>query len=124
MILLRLAFFSLKNRRFTTLLTIASIALSVSLLLGVEKIRLGARDSFNNTISQTDLIVGPRTGSIQLLLYAVFHPAGPSRSSTWFWVPRWPKSLATSFPRRLPSRTEFRMAGSNMRIALSAWLAC
>lgn len=73
MILLKLAFFSLKNRSFTTLLTIASIALSVSLLLGVEKIRLGARDSFNNTISQTDLIVGPRTGTIQLLLYAVFH---------------------------------------------------
>jgi len=73
MILFRLAYHSLKNRRFTTVLTMASIALSVSLLLGVEKIRAGARDSFNNTISQTDLIVGPRTGPIQLLLYAVFH---------------------------------------------------
>ncbi|MGZ3672552.1 MAG: ABC transporter permease [Bdellovibrionota bacterium] len=73
MTLLRLAYFSLRNRKFTTGLTVLSIALSVSLLLGVEKIRLGARDSFNNTISQTDLIVGPRTGSIQLLLYAVFH---------------------------------------------------
>jgi len=73
MILLKLAYHSLLNRKFTTGLTVLSIALSVSLLLGVEKIRLGARDSFNNTISQTDLIVGPRTGSIQLLLYAVFH---------------------------------------------------
>ena len=68
-----LAWKSLRNRRFTTGLTIASIAISVALLLGVEKVRLGARDSFANTISQTDLIVGARTGPIQLLLYAVFH---------------------------------------------------
>jgi len=73
MTLLRLAFHSLMNRKFTSFLTIASIALSVALLLGVEKIRVGARDSFNNTINQTDLIVGARSGPIQLLLYAVFH---------------------------------------------------
>lgn len=73
MILPRLAYHSLKNRKFTTCLTVASIAISVCLLLGVEKTRLGARDSFNNTISQTDLIVGARSGPIQLLLYAVFH---------------------------------------------------
>jgi putative ABC transport system permease protein len=73
MTLLRLAYRSLRNRLFTTVLTVLSIALSVSLLLGVEKIRLGARESFENTISQTDLIVGPRSGAIQLLLYAVFH---------------------------------------------------
>jgi putative ABC transport system permease protein len=71
--LLRLAFRSLKNRKFTTFLTLISISLSVALLLGVEKTRVGARDSFNNTISQTDLIVGARGGPIQLLLYAVFH---------------------------------------------------
>lgn len=73
MTLLRLALQSLKNRKFTTSLTVLSIALSVALLIGVEKIRIGARDSFNNTISQTDLIVGARTGPIQLLLYSVFH---------------------------------------------------
>lgn len=73
MILPRLAYHSLKNRKFTTFLTVASIAVSVALLLGVEKTRLGARDSFSNTISQTDLIVGARSGPIQLLLYAVFH---------------------------------------------------
>ncbi len=54
-------------------MTLASIALSVSLLLSVEKVRIAARDSFNNTISQTDLIVGARSGPIQLLLYSIFH---------------------------------------------------
>ena len=73
MILFKLAYHSLKNRIFTTSLTVLSVAVSIALLLGVEKTRVGARDSFNNTISQTDLIVGARTGPIQLLLYSVFH---------------------------------------------------
>jgi putative ABC transport system permease protein len=72
MLLLELAWKSLKNRRYTTSLTVASIALSVALLVGVERIRLGARDSFSNTISQTHLIVGARGGTLQLLLYSVF----------------------------------------------------
>ena len=59
---------SLVNRRSTAILTVISIAISVSLLLGVEKMRVNARDSFANTISGTDLIVGGRSGSVQLLL--------------------------------------------------------
>ncbi len=57
----------------TTALTILSIALSTALLIGVELVRTGGRESFTNTISQTDLIVGARGGSLQLLLYTVFH---------------------------------------------------
>ena len=73
MALLSLAYRSLKKRKLTTTLTVLSIALSVALLTGVETIRTSARDSFAGTISQTDLIVGARGGSLQLLLYAVFH---------------------------------------------------
>ncbi len=72
MIVVRLAFQSLHNRWLTALLTVLAIALSVMLFLGVEKVRNGAKTSFANTISGTDLIVGARAGSIQLLLYAVF----------------------------------------------------
>ncbi|MBL4600370.1 MAG: ABC transporter permease [Rhizobiaceae bacterium] len=72
MIIFRLAWLSLLNRRLTALLTILSIALSVMLFLGVEKVRHGARSGFINTISGTDLIVGARAGDVQLLLYAVF----------------------------------------------------
>ncbi|MDZ7639984.1 MAG: FtsX-like permease family protein [Bryobacterales bacterium] len=70
--LLHLAWKSLLNRKLTTLLTLASIACSVGLLLAVEQVRTGARDAFANTISGTDLIVGGRSGSINLLLYSVF----------------------------------------------------
>ena len=58
MIVLRLAMQSLRNRWFTAILTILAIALSVALLLGVEKIRTSAKQSFADTISGTDLIVG------------------------------------------------------------------
>ena len=83
MYLLRLALRSLLNRRFSALLTVLAIALSVTLLLGVEKIRTEARASFAGTISGTDLIVGPRTGSVQLLLYSVFRIGNASANMRW-----------------------------------------
>ena len=78
-----LAIKSLCNRKFTTILTIISIALSVTLLLGVERIRKEARASFTNTISGTDLIVGARSGPIQLLLYSVFHIGNATNNISW-----------------------------------------
>ena len=83
MILLRLAFLSLRNRWLTALLTIIAIAVSVALLLGVEKVRHGARASFADTISGTDLIVGARTGGIQLLLYSVFRIGNATNNISW-----------------------------------------
>ena len=71
--ILHLTWRSVRNRRFTVTLTVLSIALSVALLLGVERLRSDARDAFSNTISGTDLIVGARSGPVQLLLYSVFH---------------------------------------------------
>jgi putative ABC transport system permease protein len=83
MSLLRLAFLSLVNRRGTALLAVFSIALSVALLLGVEKVRNGARASFAGTISGTDLIVGARAGDVQLLLYSVFRIGDATNNITW-----------------------------------------
>ena len=74
---------SLKSRRSTAILTIVSIAVSVILLLGVEKVRVNAKSSFANTISGTDLIVGARSGSIQLLLYSVFRIGSATNNITW-----------------------------------------
>ena len=78
-----LAVKSLKSRRSTAILTIVSIAVSVILLLGVEKVRVNAKSSFANTISGTDLIVGARSGSIQLLLYSVFRIGSATNNITW-----------------------------------------
>jgi putative ABC transport system permease protein len=83
MIIPRLALQSLRNRALTASLTVLAIAFSVVLLLGVEKVRLGARQSFADTISGTDLIVGARSGSIQLLLYSVFRIGNATNNVTW-----------------------------------------
>ena len=80
---LTLAFKSLINRRLTVLLTVFSISLSVLLLLGVEKLRTEAKNSFTNTISGTDLIVGARTGATQLLLYSIFHIGDATNNISW-----------------------------------------
>ncbi len=74
---------SLINRRATVLLTLFAIALSTALLLGVERVRNEARGSFANTISGTDLVVGARSGAIQLLLYSVFHIGNPTNNISW-----------------------------------------
>ncbi len=83
MILLRLAARSLLARRATAGLTAFAIALSVALFLGVEKVRTGARASFADTISNTDLIVGARSGGVQLLLYSVFGVGNATNNVSW-----------------------------------------
>lgn len=83
MIVIRLALQSLRNRAGTALLTVLAIAVSVMLLLGVEKVRMGARQSFADTISGTDLLVGARSGAIQLLLYSVFRIGNATNNMTW-----------------------------------------
>ena len=80
---LTLAAKSLLNRRFTALLTLLSIALSVALLLGVERVRNETRASFSSTISGTDLIVGARSGPVQLLLYSVFRIGNATNNISW-----------------------------------------
>ncbi|MCG8507768.1 MAG: ABC transporter permease, partial [Rhodospirillales bacterium] len=74
---------SLLNRWQTAALTVFAIAVSVMLLLGVEKVRNEAKASFANTISGTDLIVGARSGAIQLLLYSVFRIGNATNNISW-----------------------------------------
>ena len=81
--IIKISVCSLINRRLTVFLTVFAIALSVMLLLGVEKVRQDAKLSFANTISGTDLIVGARSGSIQLLLYSVFRIGNATNNITW-----------------------------------------
>lgn len=81
--ILRLAIGSLLARALTVGMTVMAIALSVALFLGVEKVRTGAKASFADTISGTDLIVGARSGSVQLLLYSVFRIGNATNNVTW-----------------------------------------
>lgn len=80
---LRLAMLSAWSRRLTLGLSLVAIALAVTLLLAVERIRVDARQSFTQSVSGVDLVVGARTGSVQLMLYAVFHAGAASNNIGW-----------------------------------------
>ncbi len=81
--MIRLAALSLRNRAGTAALTVLAIAVSVMMLLGVDKVRTAARDSFASTIAGTDLIVGARSGSLNLLLYSVFRIGNATNNVRW-----------------------------------------
>ncbi len=81
--LLHLAWKSAWNRRGTLLLIVLSIALSSTLLLGIERLRTQVKTNFMQSASGTDLIVGPRGSSLQLVLYALFHLGRASNNMGW-----------------------------------------
>jgi putative ABC transport system permease protein len=82
-VLLRIVLRSAWHRRLTLGVTLVAIALSVTLLLAIERIRYDARESFRQSVSGTDLVVGARTGPIQLMLYAVFRIGEATNNMTW-----------------------------------------
>jgi len=68
------------NRRQTLSLVVASIALATLLLLSFDRVRTDVRESFSQSVSGTDLVMGARTGSVQLMLYGVFHIGGATNN--------------------------------------------
>jgi putative ABC transport system permease protein len=114
--ILALCLKSLFNRRSTAVLTVVTIAVSIMLVLGVEKVRTEARASFTNTIAGTDLIVGARSGTIQLLLYSVFRIGNATSNISWESyqeIARRPE-VAWTIPRSLgDSHRGFRVLGTS-----------
>lgn len=115
MLLLSLAARSLRNRALTSFLTVLSIALSVALLVGVENVRVGMRESFSGTISGTDLIVGARGGTTQLLLYSVFGLGSPTQNVSYETYQKWADhpAVAWTIPYSLgDSHRGYRVIGT------------
>jgi len=114
---LSLALRSLANRRTTALLTLCAIAVSVALLLGVQKLRTAARDGFANTVSGVDLIVGARSGQINLLLYSVFRVGDTTANVSWDTYQKVARrsDVAWTIPLSLgDSHRGYRVLGTNL----------
>lgn len=79
----KLALQSLLDRKGSVMLSLMAMTVSVFVLLGVDHIRHQAKESFSNTVSGVDLIVGARTGSLNLLLYSVFRMGSPTNNIRW-----------------------------------------
>ena len=80
---LKVALSSLLSRKGSAVMTLMAISVAIFVLLGIEQIRQQARDSFASTVSGVDLIVGAKTGSINLLLYSVFRIGSPTDNIGW-----------------------------------------
>ncbi|WP_339388975.1 ABC transporter permease [Vibrio caribbeanicus] len=113
---LTLAWKSVRNRKVTAMLTVMTVAISVILLLGVERIRTQAKTSFANTISGTDIIVGGRSGQINLLLYSVFRIGNATNNIDWKSYQEFSqhRSVEWAIPISLgDSHKGFRVMGTN-----------
>ena len=80
---LSLAAASVWYRRRVLALVCLTLTLSVTLLLGIQYVRTEVRQSFTSTINGTDLIVGARSGQLNLLLYTVFHIGDATNNIRW-----------------------------------------
>ena len=62
---------SMRSRIIPTSLVTISLMASMVLLLSIERIQQGAEEGFNQSISGVDAIIGPRSSSLELVLYTV-----------------------------------------------------
>ena len=81
--LVKLALNSLIDRKGSVMLSLMAMTVSVFVLLGVEHIRHQTKENFSSSVSGVDLIVGARTGSLNLLLYSVFRIGTPTNNIRW-----------------------------------------
>ncbi len=80
--MIKFAIKSLRARWLPVLLVLISLTASMVLLLSVDRIQTATKNGFNQSINGVDLLVGPRSGDIELLLYTVFHIGQPTNNIT------------------------------------------
>lgn len=114
--LIKLAIKSLIDRKGSVILSIISMAISIFVLLGVEHIRHQTKQSFSNTVSGIDLIVGAKTSQLNLLLYSVFRIGSPTNNISWksFEKIRSDKNVQWAIPLSLgDSHKGYRVLGTS-----------
>ena len=91
-LIFELASKSLWHRRIALSLLILAMSLSCALLFFIERLRVDIKTSFAQSISGTDLLVGPKGHPAQLLLSTVFH-LGEPREALAFESLKWLRAL-------------------------------
>src|SRR5690606_16915777 len=116
LMLIKLARLSLWNRRTSVLLTLVSLMISVALVIGIEHLRSQARASFQQTLSGTALIIGARSGQLNLLLYSVFRLGNATNNISWHSYQEIAKHSAVAWAVPLSlgdSHRGYRVVGTN-----------
>jgi putative ABC transport system permease protein len=79
----KIALASSWRRRSILMLVVVTIALSVFLMSGVLQLKQNIRNSFDRSVSGTDLVVGARGGDLALVLYSIFHIGQATQTISW-----------------------------------------
>lgn len=74
---------SLRTRKTSAALIVIAIALSLAMIVGIERLRHQVRANFASTVSGIDLIVSARGGPMNILLYSVFRLSDPTAGIRW-----------------------------------------
>lgn len=106
---------SLWHRRIALSLLVLAMSLSCALLFFIERLRIDMKTSFAQSVSGTDLLVGPKGHPAQLLLSTVFHLGEPRDAlpfSSLQWLADLP-SVAWTVPISLgDSHGPYRVIGT------------
>lgn len=108
---------SLVYRKGSVILTILAMTVSIFVMLGVDHIKHQAKTSFASSVSGVDLIIGTRTGSLNLLMYSVFRVGAPTTNISWQSYQRISKdkSVKWAFPISLgDSHKGYRVLGTTV----------
>jgi len=73
---------SVRSRLLPVSLVIITLMASMVLLLSIERVQKATEAGFNQSISGVDTIIGPRSSSLELVLYTVFHLGRPTNNIT------------------------------------------
>jgi putative ABC transport system permease protein len=117
MSLMTLTWKSLMSRKWTAWLCSISVALTLSLVLTLQTIKSSSEESFTQTISQVDLLVGARGGQLQLLLFSVFNMGNATNNISMNAYEKWKnhKSIEWTIPISLgDSFKGYRVVGTNL----------
>ncbi|MBB10331.1 MAG: peptide ABC transporter permease, partial [Alcanivorax sp.] len=79
----RIILASLRTRKTSATLIVVAIALSLVMIVGIERLRHQVRANFASTVSGIDLIVSARGGPMNILLYSVFRLSDPTAGIRW-----------------------------------------
>lgn len=74
---------SLLARKVTVGLTVLSVTISLLVMLAIQHIKQEAKTSFTKTVSGVDLIIGARTGQLNLLMYSIFNVGNATNNISW-----------------------------------------
>ena len=86
-----LAYKSLKSRKLTAIMTVIAVAISIYVFVSAALLKQQTRVNFTRAVSGVDLIVGPKTGSLNLLLASIYRIGNVNSSmnyNTQEWLER------------------------------------